>query len=271
LANSSTQPKHKEKKKLYVADLSTEERIKRAQSKTQTLVDNAIHLLGLHEANRIIVYSPTLAAQIPKSYAANAFNLFQDASIRFEIVRLCAVLENCRSNDLDMISIPAVIQLIDDDAVLTALEEKELSHWSGVGARVYGQGEDEETQRVISEAIHASNIAFGKKQGAKTRMRLSSAIRWMKSLETSSRLKSVRNLRNKHIAHTLEQTSSEKTEPIKMMVYADERRLLWKAITIIGALHLGVNGTSFSWGESVKIARKNASLLWNGCRFTELR
>jgi hypothetical protein len=38
-------------------------------------------LIALHENNAIVVYSDTLALQIPRSYAANAFNVFQQACI----------------------------------------------------------------------------------------------------------------------------------------------------------------------------------------------
>jgi hypothetical protein len=69
-------------KKLTVAGLSTTDRIERAKAKTKKLVDHAIHLLNLHEANRIIGYSPKLADQIPKSHAANAFNVFRDGILQ---------------------------------------------------------------------------------------------------------------------------------------------------------------------------------------------
>ena len=38
-----------------------------------------------------MVFSPVLASQIPRSYAANAFNVFQRGLHQFEIVRLCAL------------------------------------------------------------------------------------------------------------------------------------------------------------------------------------
>jgi hypothetical protein len=50
------------------------------------------HLLyiELHANNKFVVYSPTLSAQIPTSFAAYAFHVFQNGVYQYEIVRLCA-------------------------------------------------------------------------------------------------------------------------------------------------------------------------------------
>ena len=74
--------------------LSTSERIAAAKQKTARVVDHLQYLLELHENNAIVVYSPTLSAQIPRSHAANAFNVFQRAMHQFEIVRLCALWDS---------------------------------------------------------------------------------------------------------------------------------------------------------------------------------
>src|SRR5262249_52277231 len=69
--------------------LATAERVQVAKQKTERLVDHMLDLLALHESNAIVVYSDTLALQIPRSYAARAFHLFQECMFRSEIVRLC--------------------------------------------------------------------------------------------------------------------------------------------------------------------------------------
>jgi len=68
----------------------------RTKLKTAALVDHLIHLINMHEANRLIVYSPLLSDQIPRSHAANAFNVFQDASLKFEIIRHSILWDPCR-------------------------------------------------------------------------------------------------------------------------------------------------------------------------------
>ena len=45
----------------------------------------------MHELNAVVIYSQKLSEQIPRSYAAHAFNQFQRSMHLFELVRLCAM------------------------------------------------------------------------------------------------------------------------------------------------------------------------------------
>ena len=80
------------------------------------------------------------------------------------------------------------------------------------------------------------------------------------------------NIRDKHIAHSLEATHREKKEgPVQPMKYVDETKLLNASIPILERLYCWVNGTSFSIENSQKIDQRNAEALWNGCKFIDLR
>jgi len=257
--------------KLAIADLSAGDRIEKAKEKTSRLVDQVLHLLELHETNRIVVYSPALSSQIPRSHAAHAFNTFQDALHRFEIVRLCALWDAPKRWDADMASIPTVVELINDSCVLDALQEEIRLAVAQMGTRFYPQSEDQQTQQLIEEAIRHSQEAFASRRSAADRRRLQTAIRWSKRLQTSSRMKAVQNLRDKYLAHSLERTRLEKTEAVAIVKYGDERRLLWQAVAVVDALHRGINGAGFDWKSSMEMARRNADALWNGCVFIRLR
>jgi hypothetical protein len=79
------------------------------------MVDHIIHLINVRAANQIVVFSDTLAKQIPYSRAAVAFNVFQRDAVSFEILRLCAMWDLCKPTEWeDKVSIPTVVQLIDD-------------------------------------------------------------------------------------------------------------------------------------------------------------
>jgi hypothetical protein len=67
------------------------DRIRLAKEKTSRVVDHLHYLLELHENNAIVLYSSTLSKRIPTSFAANAFNVFQQGMHQIEIVRLCAL------------------------------------------------------------------------------------------------------------------------------------------------------------------------------------
>src|ERR1700731_98620 len=101
-----------------IAKLTVPERLKAAKDKTPRVLDHLLYLLALHENNAIVLYSPTLSSQIPTSYAANAFNVFQRGLHQFEIVRLCALWNRA---ELDKENIPTIIELIDHNDVIESL------------------------------------------------------------------------------------------------------------------------------------------------------
>ena len=90
-------------------------------------LDHFLYLLELHANNAFVVYSPILSSQIPASFAANAFNVFQRSMHQFEIVRLCALWDGA---DAEKENIPTVIELIDDSAIIDALAEETRQHWA---------------------------------------------------------------------------------------------------------------------------------------------
>src|SRR3954469_25201541 len=103
------------------------QRIELAKTKMKEVIDHFI--IAVHENNAIVVYSDKLSSQIPRSYAANAFNIFREGMHQIEIVRLCALWEKANENDLAKKSIPTVVELIATDAIVDALaEETRLAH-----------------------------------------------------------------------------------------------------------------------------------------------
>jgi AbiU2 len=99
----------------------TQMRIDEAKRLTARVVDHLQYLLDIHENNAVVLYSDTLSKQIPKSYAANAFNVFREAMHQIELVRICALWDApVRGRE----SIPTAIELIDDEKVLNALADQ---------------------------------------------------------------------------------------------------------------------------------------------------
>ena len=92
------QKKKQKKKKVEIKDLRRSERITLAKAKMKKVIDHFLYVVELHANNSFVVFSPVLAAQIPNSYAANAFNVFQRSMHQIEIVRLCAIWDGV---DLD--------------------------------------------------------------------------------------------------------------------------------------------------------------------------
>ena len=251
-------------------DLSTTQRVELAKKKTQRLVDLTIDLIARHEINRIVVYSPRLATQIPQSFAAHAFNSFQDSLYSFGLVRLCALWGKPRSNDFEMESIPAVVDLIEPAAVLDSLQREAYLQHSNPIPIIGLQDEPPEIRAAIEQEERASTESWARQQSEKFRRQLETAIQRTRRISSSTRLESIVNHRDKHLAHSLAETQREKRGPVQALKYGYERDLIWKTVAIVDRLHLGINGAGFSWKESVRIARKNAEALWYGCTFKVL-
>jgi len=245
--------------------LSTSERIAAAKQKTARVVDHLQYLLELHENNAIVVYSPTLSAQIPRSHAANAFNVFQRAMHQFEIVRLCALWD---SADPEKESIPSVIELVDDPNVIEMLVQETAAKWKGIGGRILDPPDDPELHARFEAALQRRNEAFGEKQAQKAREGLRKAIAQSRDIIASPKHASIMNLRHKHLAHSLSETREEKKAgPLPPVKYGDERDMLNATLPIAENLYCWVNGTSFSFDDARKIDRKNAKAFWEACTF----
>src|ERR1700682_497188 len=117
------------------------ERIELAKAKMVKVLDHFLYVLELHANNSFVVHSSTLAAQIPVSFAANAFNVFQRSMYQIEIVRLCAIWDRAGA---DRESIPTVVDLIDSADVIEMLVEETRSHHSGMSSHHVNPSDDPE-------------------------------------------------------------------------------------------------------------------------------
>jgi hypothetical protein len=241
-------------------------RIDEAKTITKRLIDHVHYLLDLHENNAIAIYSDTLAKQIKTSDAAAAFYVFQTAMHQFEIVRLCALWDAAKP---DRESILTVIELIDREDIIQALaDELRTHHANQPTAIIYQDSETEEVRKLIDEAVGRSNAEFGDEQAKRAVSALREAIAAARGLQSGNLLTSIRNHRDKYLAHSLRATNREKRfGPVEPMKFGNERTVLEKSLPIIEALYCWVNGVSMSLDDSRKSDRKNAKALWEACTF----
>jgi hypothetical protein len=247
-----------------VVALDPLDRIKLAQEKIRWMVDELIGLIALHENNALITYSPILSEQIPRSYAARAFNVVQESIHRYEIIRLCTFWDGV---DLEKANIPTVIELVDDPRISSQAAQDIEDHWRSVGHVAVNPDPDPAIQIKIDALLYESNKAFGRREGAKAVHRLEETIKAARETIASPKLRSVRNARDK-LAHRLKETRAEKgrvtVHPAK---YGDEKDLLEETVNIIDGLHLSINGTNWDWQKSRRISRESARALWERCSF----
>jgi len=246
--------------------LSDTQRIALAKAKMNRVMDHFLYLLELHANNKFVVYSSLLSQQIPVSYAANAFNIFQKGMHQIEIVRLYALWD---SADLQKENIPTVIELIDTDAIIGKLAVEISDHWKKQPMWVLSSASTRErVSAAILREVKAAEFQFGEEQAAKAKVDLKRAIADARAILSSPRLAAIANLRDKHLAHSLAETRRERGGPVPTMKYGDETTLLEDTIPIVEHLYCWVNGTSFSVSDSQEIDDQNAEALWTACKFT---
>jgi hypothetical protein len=119
---------------------------------TERLVDHAHYLLDIRENNAIVVYSDQLSKQIPRSYAANAFNVFREAMHQIEMVRLCALWDQAC---IDKEAIMTVVEFVDDDKVIEALAENARDQYISLPEPTGGQKIDDATLELLKLAVGA--------------------------------------------------------------------------------------------------------------------
>ena len=248
--------------------LPATERVELAKAKMAKVLDHFLYVVELHANNSFIVYSPILASQIPKSFAANAFNVFQQSMHQIEIVRLCAIWDSART---DKENIPTVVELVDTDEIVEILAEETRSHWLGQNSGNFNPSTDPDVTAIERKSIRNLEIAHGYEQAAEAKIELRRAITDARAILGSPLLASVMNHRDKHLAHSLERTYREKKAAIAPMKYRDEKTLLDASIPIIERLYCWVNGKNFSISKSQEIDQENAEALWSGCQFSDLR
>ncbi len=251
-----------------IAEMPIPKRLSLAKEKVKWMVDELIILIELHENNALITYSPILSDQIPRSHAARAFNVVQASIQRYEIIRLCTFWDGV---DLDKASIPTVVELVDHPRISDLVAKDFIEHWGNIGFHM-DTDPDPAIQAQIEATVRANEVEFGRQEGTKAVQRLAEAIKVARKTEKSSKLKSTQSARHK-FAHRLKATSEELQNPgtVAAMKYGDERDLLEETIEIIDGLYLSINGTSFSWKDSRRIAENNSRALWEGCTFKVLR
>jgi hypothetical protein len=239
-------------------------RIEFAKAKMPNVLGHFLYLLELHANNAHVVRSSLLSSQIPQSFAANAFNVFQRSMYQIEIVRLCALWD---SVDVNKESIPTVIELIDDNSIIDTLANETRNHWANEATALLNPSVEPTLNAAERDAVRRSELAFAEQQADKAKTELRRAIADARAVLASSQLASIMNIRDKHLAHSLERTRREKHGPIAPMKYGDETTVLEMSVPIVEQLYCWVNGKSFSIENSRRIDEENATSLWRACQF----
>ena len=205
-----------------------------------------IYVKSAHDDNIISKYN--------NSHAANAFNVVRDNLFYSEILALMRIWDYGK----DAFSIPNIIKRLRKsevrDAIIGRRRKANLGLQSDPGLRAKYRDDPAvlESLRLRSEedAVAAADDA---------RVEIDGCLKDVDRITETPGYKSLRNFRDKVVAHTLSITNSEKTamkkgEPIRNLKYGDESILLRDTISgvtrlnpIVDDLHVFFDNTERIW------------------------
>jgi hypothetical protein len=215
-----------------IALMSTEQRIKLARAKADTLTDRCLEVEGIHANNQFLTYSNLFGDRLQKTYAGNALAYLQAASFGFELVRLTALWDPPAA---DKVSIPEIVALIDEPAVVTLL-------WG-------------DFQKAHGPAPSAETAAWNARRFTRA---LRHAFGLTRAIEQSPRHKSLRAHRDKFFAHNL--TITTRPNPR----YGYERKLLRASQRIGLALSSVLENRGLDYVGARSLNQRHAAEFWTG-------
>lgn len=209
--------------------LSAPERLKSARDRASRLVDHVSALFLMRESNRLVVSSPTLAKQIPRSFAANAFNQFQISMHLFEIVRLCALWDSYRD---DRESIPAIVALIDKPEIIDLASNEVHSYYLSLACpRDLTSTDDPIAEEIKRDWWDRERVARASDEAQSVREQLSQAIEKSNAIRASDDVRALREFRHTHIAHNLDLGTIDQETEVHRLKHGDESNLLDKTVS----------------------------------------
>ena len=245
-----------------IQDMDVRRRLVLAGGKVEQLWRYMRGLIQTHVNNEYLSYSNCLTAQIPPSYAANAYNNVQDVMFYGELVKLAAMWDTV---DLDKISIPTIVELIGTPAT-----KANLFQWRHV-PEAYRKANAMIVSRMSTIDQEEAWMTIDSQM---TRARSAFEHFWRSSVclahcvSKSNRLKRLIDTRARHFVHNFDkQNYSVRSTPQAPTKYGEERRLLNTTIRITSSLSIVVRNHQIDYANDFEYCRRNADELWLSCHF----
>jgi hypothetical protein len=247
--------------KAWISTASPSEKYDRARQRTEAVVAHVRHLLISHETNQIVLYSPLIADQVPRSYAAHAFAALQRSLLLNQLVRLSAIWDGYGD---DRESIPVIARLLDDKDVQAEAVEAVRSRWRRLEPHATDDtASGEDLRRWARNAVNEE----ADERADEAAKALPDLVERILDYARSDIVLGLRDYRNQFIAHNLDRQSLDRAADVATPRHGDEAEILDKTIEIVDLLYVYLHGTSFVWDRARDLAHKCASDFWGTCRF----
>ena len=240
--------------KREIEEMCPAQRCETAKTVLAGLNPRLIEAIGLNQANEIILFSDTLSKQIPESYAANAFNLFQDSLFRIEVITLCSLWDRA---DLDKHSIPLLRKLLDNEAVQDLLLQK---HTAAEQEKPIGNNFDDHDVKFIRQS---------RKEQAHNDFKQSRTAFFNSDEKAESSVRQLRNLRHAYV-HNFEDwrsATNEKSNADTQPKNKDVSSLLTQTKEVMRAANAVIENEDVAFDAFGSVWEDYTTKLWSNCTF----
>ena len=240
--------------------------IQTIEKKLEVIEDALLFITNLHANNEIVLFSPLISTQVGNSHAAHAFNVVQRALFELEVTRLLAVWDVPRVGEVNSTknSFPAIAKLLEAQHVKNGLVcNVRQAHAAGPVINV----------NLSPNALNVVKLNWASDAALMASKKIDEVIQRIGVIATSNDMLKLRNFRDKHIAHLLEQTNREQKSgtAIAMPKFAAQNDLLIASLALHADILTIVKLQWMDWSVWTDTCNRNASYLWNSCTIKPVR
>lgn len=244
-----------------------EKRLELCQSHIQSIASRLIEAIHLNEMCEIVIFSNQLSDQIPFSYAGNSFSSWQTGLIKQYALLLCTLWDRPMGSRNDQMSFPVIVSYIDSE-VISLAKKRSYDYWYE-GCQVnFGHGYEHFTDRQLDEETVQIKQDTALNASEYVEPCIRKVLLRMDSLVDCKLVRSIRDLRDLHLAHHLDPKLVRNAHMRNPKIKWDApRKLLHLSLWCCHNLSLGLTGNNQNFKDSFKIAKLYNEELWHNCKF----
>jgi hypothetical protein len=216
--------------------------------------------IALHEIYQIGTSDKSATSKFDKTYAANALNLIRDSLLYEEVMCLMRLWD-----ERDAISIPNVVKGLRkkeiQEAIIGRRRSAMLEIMSGPEFTSHSQADQ--------ECLRSQYVREADQAAADARAEIDSCLTEVSKICAGTLRKSLKNFRDKVIAHTLlitqaERRAQETGSTIPNFRYGDEQKFLLDTIPLVVTLNALVDDLQITFEDSKRIWGIYSKAYWHG-------
>jgi len=238
----------------------TQHNIAALQTKVRAASEEFNMAIACHEAWKPAAYDAALHERLNQSFAANTFITIRQVLRREMLLALMRLWDN----DARAVGMAFIAKSLKDDGLVDALAATCKAQWENGTVRAFGEDDvPPEHRAAVEKASREEERAFGRRQAALLRESVAKALalieKYSKDGSGDDPLKSLRDLRNKRLAHR-EVASVPRADATDEQIEAFYQDMA----TLIELLRSVAENVCYLPEETANVRRRHAALFWDG-------